>query len=128
MTYQIIRHNGAVADQIPVGEPVPINPATPKITIIGTKYDPKWDKIAECETGGNWDAKGLKYQGGTGIYFKNWSFYGGKAFAPTAGQATKYQQIIVAERIRAEHGWGAWGCGKTLGYVKDDGKRIDGPT
>ncbi len=125
VTYQVIRHNNVVADEIPVGDPVPLNPAIPKITIIGALYDPKWDKIAECETGSNWDAKGFKYQGGTGIYYKNWSYYGGKAFAPTGGQATKYQQIIVAERIRAEHGWGAWGCGKTLGYAKEDGKRLN---
>jgi len=129
VTYQIIRHNGIVTDRIPVTYD-PITPAIPKITYFATLYDPRWDKIAECETGlakdgspGNWDAKGPKYQGGTGIYFRNWSYYGGKAFAPTADQATKYQQIIVAERIRAEHGWGAWGCGKTLGYAKDDGKR-----
>jgi hypothetical protein len=30
--------------------------------------------------------------------------------------ATREQQIIIAERIRAKYGFGAWGCGKTLGY------------
>ncbi|MSO78896.1 MAG: hypothetical protein EXQ79_04745 [Acidimicrobiia bacterium] len=101
-----------------------MNPATPKVTIIGTKYDPKWDKIAGCETGGNWGRLKDTYQGGLGIWYGNWSAYGGKAFAKNAGNATKYQQIIVAERIKAEHGFGAWGCGKTLGYAKEDGKRL----
>ena len=123
VTYQIIRHNNVVTDEIPIGDPVPVNPAVPRITIIGTKYDPRWDRIAECETGGKWNVIKPIYQGGTGIWYGNWSAYGGKAFAKNAGNATKYEQIIVAERIRAEYGWGAWGCGKTLGYAHDDGER-----
>jgi uncharacterized protein YabE (DUF348 family) len=129
VTYQIIRHNKVISDQIPIKFD-PINPATPKITYFGTIYDPKWDKIAECETGlaadgspGVWDRMKDTYQGGLGIYYKNWSYYKDKGWPKNAGEATKYQQIIVAERIKADHGFGAWGCGKTLGYAKDDGKR-----
>jgi hypothetical protein len=123
VTYGIVRHNGTIVSKMVISA-VPIVQAKPKITTYGAKYDPRWDKLADCETGGNWAASGLKYQGGTGIYYKNWSAYGGKAFAPTAGKATKYQQIIVAERIKKIYGWKAWGCGKTLGYAKDDGKRL----
>ena len=111
VTYSIVRHNGTIVSKLPISA-VPINVATPKITTYGAKYDPRWDKLADCETGGNWAAKGVKYQGGTGIYYKNWSAYGGKAFAPTAGEANKYQQIVVAERIKKIYGWGAWGCGR----------------
>jgi hypothetical protein len=71
--------------------------------------------MARCETGGNWAASGQEYQGGLGIYWKNWNHYGGREFAPTAGQATKFEQIIVAERIREEHGWHAWGCADRIG-------------
>ena len=115
VTYNIIRHDGSIADRIPISV-VPIVEAQPKVTYYGTKADPRWDKIAQCETGGNWGAKGPTYQGGLGIFYKNWSYYGGKEFAPNAGQATREEQIIVAERIKAEHTFSAWGCGRMLGY------------
>ena len=110
-----MRQNGAV-DSKTVISAVPTTEAKPKIIFFGTKADPRWDKIAECETGGNWHASGQTYQGGLGIYFQNWNSFGGKAFAPTAGQATREEQIQVAEQIRARHGFRAWGCGKKLGY------------
>jgi hypothetical protein len=43
-----------------------------------------------------------------------WSAFGGREFAPNAGQATREQHIIVAERIRASVGLRAWGCAKRL--------------
>jgi Transglycosylase-like domain len=43
--------------------------------------------------------------------------WGGREFAPNAGQATREQQIIVAERIRASVGFGAWGCAKRVGLT-----------
>jgi hypothetical protein len=95
---------------------VPISEAKPNITYYGTKYDPRWDKIAECETGENWRAQGPTYQGGLGIFGQTWKGFGGSEFAQNAGDATKEEQVIVAERIRAKHGFRAWGCGKTLGY------------
>jgi hypothetical protein len=80
-----------------------------------------WDAIAQCETGGNWTSPGAKYQGGLGIYYKNWKTFGGLKFAPTAGQATPEQQIVVAERIRKRYGLRAWsfGCGRTLDLVNN---------
>lgn len=114
VTYRIVQHDLNSVERTPISK-VPVQLAKPKITYIGTKADPRWDKMAQCETGGKWDAPGLTYQGGLGIYYANWSHYGGREFAPTAGQATREQQIIVAERIRAEYGFSAWGCAKTLG-------------
>jgi hypothetical protein len=114
VTYNVVRQNGKEVSRVPISK-VPSVVARPKITFFGTHYNPLWDKMARCETGGNWSASGQTYQGGLGIYAKNWSYYGGKVFAPTAGQASKYAQIIVAERIRKEHGWRAWGCAKKIG-------------
>jgi uncharacterized protein YabE (DUF348 family) len=133
VTYLLIHENGVVTRRKPVNA-VPIDPAVPTVTYYGTKYDPRWDKIAECETGRytaphpqagelKWDIIRPVYQGALGIWYGNWSSYKDKGWPKNAGQATQYQQIIVAERIRADHGWGAWGCGKTLGYTHDDGKR-----
>ena len=114
VTYQITNNNDKEAGRVAISK-VPINPATAHITYYGTKYNPLWDKMAECETGGNWSHVGPRYQGGLGIFFQNWNHYGGRDFAPTADQATKYEQIIVAERIREEHGWHAWGCADRIG-------------
>jgi resuscitation-promoting factor RpfB len=114
VTYQIINHDGKEAERVPISK-VPLDPATPRIEFYGTHYNPMWDKMAECETGGNWSAGGQTYQGGLGIFWKTWNSYGGRDYAPTAGQATKLEQIIVAERIRKEHGWHAWGCADRIG-------------
>ncbi len=115
VTYNITRHDGAEVERT-VLSAVPLIAATPNITYYGTKADPRWDKIAQCETGGNWRAQGPTYQGGLGIYFQTWKGFGGRDFANNAGDATREEQIIVAERIRAKYGFRAWGCGKTLGY------------
>jgi uncharacterized protein YabE (DUF348 family) len=114
VTYSLQLHDGREVGRTPISA-VPVKRARPRIDFYGTKYNPLWDKMAQCETGGNWKAPGYDYQGGLGVYFQNWNHYGGLEFAPTAGQATKYEQIIVAERIREEHGWHAWGCAKRIG-------------
>ncbi|MEX2031371.1 MAG: transglycosylase family protein, partial [Dehalococcoidia bacterium] len=133
VTYLLIHENGVVTERKPVNA-VPIDPAVPTVTYYGTKYNPRWDKIAECETATNWEHTGSGrmregskgpnvYQGGLGIWYGNWDYYKGDGWPADANLASKYQQIIVAERIKDEHGWGAWGCSKTLGYAKEDGKR-----
>jgi hypothetical protein len=77
--------------------------------------DSVWDSIASCETQGNWSMQGPSFSGGVGFANNTWSSFGGTEFAPNAGQATREQQIIVAERVRARVGMGAWGCAKRLG-------------
>ena len=74
-----------------------------------------WEELAHCETGGNWQDGG-EYGGGLGIYVGSWKAYGGTEFAARPQQATKEQQIVVAERI-ATDGMGGWGCAHTLGWV-----------
>lgn len=77
--------------------------------------DSIWDRIAACETQGNWSMQGPSFSGGVGFANSTWSSFGGTEFAPNAGQATREQQIIVAERVRARVGMGAWGCAKRFG-------------
>ena len=115
VTYSITRHDGNEVERTVISA-VPINEAKPHIVYFGTKYDPRWNKIAECETGENWRAQGPTYQGGLGIFAQTWKGNGGYEFAQNAGDATKEEQVIVAERIRAKYGFRAWGCGKKLGY------------
>ena len=65
-----------------------------------------WDKVAYCESGGNWAINlGSGYYGGLQMLGSTWRNYGGTEFAPTADQASREQQIAVAERILADVGW-----------------------
>ncbi len=70
-----------------------------------------WDKVAACESGGNWSINtGNGYYGGLQFSKSTWLAYGGGAYAPTANLASKAQQIAIAEKVLAGQGWGAWGC------------------
>ncbi|MEV6615594.1 transglycosylase family protein [Streptomyces sp. NPDC051051] len=68
-----------------------------------------WDRIARCESGGNWHINtGNGYYGGLQFSASTWRAYGGTAYAPTADQATREQQIAVATKVQGSQGWGAW--------------------
>ena len=78
--------------------------------------DSDWDRLSQCESGGNWAINtGNGYQGGLQFSPSTWSGHGGGEFAPTAEQATREEQIVVAERVLASQGKGAWPtCGVGL--------------
>ncbi|MFE0514146.1 transglycosylase family protein [Streptomyces sp. NPDC058964] len=68
-----------------------------------------WDRIAQCESGGNWHINtGNGYYGGLQFSAGTWRAYGGSAYAPTADGATRTQQIAVATKVQHAQGWGAW--------------------
>ncbi|OIK25390.1 transglycosylase family protein [Streptomyces malaysiense] len=68
-----------------------------------------WDRIAQCESGGNWHINtGNGYYGGLQFSAHTWSAYGGGAYAPTADRASRGAQIAVATRVQRAQGWGAW--------------------
>ncbi|MEU3255292.1 transglycosylase family protein [Streptomyces sp. NPDC006997] len=68
-----------------------------------------WDRIAQCESGGNWHINtGNGYYGGLQFSASTWRAYGGTAYAPTADGATREQQIAVATKVQQAQGWGAW--------------------
>ncbi|MGY0022951.1 transglycosylase family protein [Streptomyces sp. cg35] len=68
-----------------------------------------WDRIARCESGGNWHINtGNGYYGGLQFTAGTWRAYGGGAYAATADRATKGQQIAVATKVQRGQGWGAW--------------------
>ncbi|WP_018297618.1 resuscitation-promoting factor Rpf1 domain-containing protein [Corynebacterium lubricantis] len=79
--------------------------------------DSDWDRLAQCESGGNWAINtGNGYHGGLQFSASTWQAYGGGEFAPYAYQATREQQIYVAEKTLAGQGWGAWpACSAKLG-------------
>lgn len=79
--------------------------------------DSDWDRLAQCEAGGNWGINtGNGYHGGLQFSPSTWAAYGGTQYAPTANQATREQQIAIAEKTLAGQGWGAWpACSAKLG-------------
>ncbi|WP_405932092.1 transglycosylase family protein [Streptomyces sp. NBC_00827] len=87
----------------------------------------EWDTVAQCESGGNWAINtGNGYYGGLQFSSSTWSAYGGSAYAATADQASKSQQITVAEKVLAGQGKGAWpSCGTGLSSAAYDGGTSD---
>ena len=68
-----------------------------------------WDRIARCESGGNWHINTHNgYYGGLQISRSTWRAYHGARYASLPHRATKREQIRVAEKIKRGQGWGAW--------------------
>ena len=71
-----------------------------------------WDRIARCESGGNWSINtGNGYYGGLQFDRGTWTSNGGGTYAPRADLASREQQIAVANRVYASRGLQPWGCG-----------------
>ncbi|MEK6443863.1 transglycosylase family protein [Pseudonocardia sp. T1-2H] len=79
-----------------------------------------WEQLARCESGGDWTtATGNGYSGGLQFDAATWKAYGGDRYASSAEQASKDQQIAVAEKVRRDRGgYSAWpACSKRLGLA-----------
>ncbi|MFF7944608.1 transglycosylase family protein [Nocardia gamkensis] len=72
-----------------------------------------WDGVAQCESGGNWGINtGNGYYGGLQFSQSTWAANGGRG---SAHNASKEEQIRVAENVLATQGPGAWPvCGQYL--------------
>ncbi|GHJ39617.1 transglycosylase family protein [Streptomyces sp. TS71-3] len=83
----------------------------------------EWDKVAQCESSGNWSINsGNGFSGGLQFTQSTWAAYGGTAYAPAAYQASKAQQIAVAEKVLAGQGKDAWPvCGTGLSNTPYNG-------
>ncbi|MEE1928451.1 transglycosylase family protein [Streptomyces sp. TRM 70351] len=79
-----------------------------------------WDKVAECESSGNWSINtGNGFYGGLQFQQSSWEAAGGTQYAARADLATKDQQIAAAERLLEMQGPGAWPvCGPRAGLAK----------
>ena len=99
------------------------------LATLETPTDAYWDSVAQCETASDW-RNGGQWAGGLGIYLATWRGFGGQEFAEKPQNATRDEQIIVANRI-ALHGYrnasGAvqqpvgfkgWGCIRNNKYLE----------
>jgi hypothetical protein len=92
--------------------------------------DSAWDKLSQCESGGRWDINtGNGYHGGLQFSPRTWSGFGGKEFASVAYEASREEQIVVAERVLAKQGWNAWpSCSRKTGVRGESASQRDAPS
>ncbi len=126
VVYTVVRHDGKVDSRKKVSSTITDRP-TDKVVLVGTKEETAgsggsnfaggstvWDRLAKCESGGNWAINtGNGFSGGLQFMASTWRAYGGSGAAHNASRA---EQIRVAEKIRADVGYSAWpGCSAKLG-------------
>ncbi|HEY2204834.1 MAG TPA: transglycosylase family protein [Pseudonocardia sp.] len=81
-----------------------------------------WDRLARCEAGGDWQADtGNGYYGGLQFDGHTWRANGGTTYAALPHQASREEQIAVAQKVRdTRGGFGAWpACSRKLGLAGD---------
>jgi uncharacterized protein YabE (DUF348 family) len=94
--------------------PVAAAPASAPVSSGGgsTANAAMWDRIAKCESGGNWATNtGNGYYGGLQFDNQTWLGAGGGTYAPRADLASRTQQIAIANKVYADRGLAPWGCG-----------------
>ncbi|WP_282783459.1 MULTISPECIES: transglycosylase family protein [unclassified Nocardia] len=75
-------------------------------TATASAYSGNWDAVAQCESGGNWSINtGNGYYGGLQFSQSTWLANGGSGYAHNA---SREEQIRVAENVLATQGIGAW--------------------
>ncbi|MEJ5866656.1 transglycosylase family protein [Pseudokineococcus sp. 5B2Z-1] len=87
-------------------------PSTPSAPVASGSA---WDRLAQCESGGNWSINtGNGYYGGLQFNLQTWRAYGGSGYPH---ENSREQQIAIAEKVRADRGgYGAWpACSRKLG-------------
>jgi len=92
----------------------PASAAPASVTPASAVSTSTWDKLAKCESGGNWSINtGNGYYGGLQFSPATWKAHGGKG---NPAHASKAKQIAVAKKVLKTQGWGAWpACSAKLG-------------
>jgi uncharacterized protein YabE (DUF348 family) len=133
LTYEQVKENGKVVSKKKIDSEV-TKKARTKVVLVGTKVTVKkkesssksssnapsvssgsvWDRLAQCESGGNWSINtGNGFYGGLQFTKSTWRAYGGSG---SPQNASRNEQIRVAKKVQAGQGWGAWpGCTSKLG-------------
>jgi hypothetical protein len=91
-------------------------PAAPSGGAYGDPADPAtWDRLAQCEAGGNWARNsGNGYYGGLQFSLSTWHSVGGQG---RPDQNSREEQIHRGQLLQARSGWGQWpACTRKLHY------------
>lgn len=103
---------------VPTEIPTPIIVLSPRVTLtpqaIGGVGEDIWDKIALCESNGNWSINtGNGYFGGLQFSQGAWDSMGGVG---VPSDASREEQITRGKILQEKRGWGVWGiCAQRLG-------------
>jgi resuscitation-promoting factor RpfB len=125
VVYKVTLRNGEVAVREVVRADVTREPVD-RVVRVGTQEaapnfvggSTVWDRLAQCESGGNWAINtGNGYYGGLQFSLSTWRAYGGPGYPH---QQSRETQIAIATKLRdASGGYGAWpGCSAKLGLPR----------
>ncbi len=126
VTYRLTYRNGQLVARRVVRAQVTKEPVA-EVRKVGTKPQPAadfsggnsvWDRLAQCESGGNWATNtGNGYYGGLQFSLGTWRAYGGTGLP---SQHSRAEQIAIATKLRnASGGYGAWpACAARLGLPR----------
>jgi nucleoid-associated protein YgaU len=112
-TYSTVARRGITFAAVSIAG-VALSAASANAAVPGSTATDVWDSLAQCESSGNWAINtGNGYAGGLQFSPSTWAAYGGTG---SAANASREQQIAVAQRVQASQGWGAWpSCAAKLG-------------
>src|SRR5262245_61096798 len=116
VTFAFVFENGKLASKHIIHQHVLKKPRA-KVVRVGTQVPDggPWDRLAQCESGGNWHINtGNGYYGGLQFSLGTWHAYGGSGLP---SQHSRESQIAIATKLRnASGGYGAWpACAARLG-------------
>jgi uncharacterized protein YabE (DUF348 family) len=130
VTYRLVTVDGKTESKKALSSVVKEKPVA-RVVAVGTKAKPvadsgsssgsggainlaradMWDRIAQCESTGNWSINtGNGYYGGLQFDIQTWLGAGGGDFASRADLASRAEQITVANRVYEDRGLQPWGC------------------
>ncbi|QBX56033.1 resuscitation-promoting factor [Nocardioides seonyuensis] len=122
VTYRLRYVNGRLVARKVVSADLARKPV-PAIVKVGTKEEPTsnfaggstvWDRLAQCESGGNWAINtGNGYYGGLQFSASTWASVGGTGLPH---QHSREEQIKRGQILQSRAGWGQWPhCSARLG-------------
>ncbi|SIR77330.1 resuscitation-promoting factor [Williamsia sterculiae] len=123
VTYEVTTVNGKETERKKLDAQVIDKPVAASVA-VGTKPGAPsvpdgsvWDRLAGCESTGNWAINsGNGFFGGIQFDQNTWDRWGGQEFAARPDLASREEQISIAEKTLAAQGWGAWpACSSSLG-------------
>jgi hypothetical protein len=96
---------GSAAESAPEPDPAP-----------AVADESVWDRLAECESGGNWSINtGNGYYGGLQFSLNSWRGVGGSGYPH---EHSREEQIKRGKMLKANGGWGHWpSCAAKLGLL-----------
>lgn len=121
--YEVTLVDGEEVERELVSSEVVLEPRD-RVVLVGTRAPAPagavsagssvWDRLAQCESGGNWQINtGNGYYGGLQFHPQTWRSVGGTGLPH---EASKAEQIRRAQILQARAGWGQWpACSRKLG-------------